>query len=157
MGGKITGFGARHSAGCPRASYLSSAMWTQRIISHILFSIMLLVQVHAAVPHHHLEESGSCGAVCHAHAEAASSWWEVVVDGVHELVHRHAESASCSSEDDVYRPAAELEFNAWAAPLDVLIFRAIVAELTPSFPSVRPLWTAATLEVRSLRGPPNRG
>jgi hypothetical protein len=132
-------------------------MWTQRIISHILFSIMLLVQVHAAVPHHHLEESGSCGAVCHEHAETASSWWEVVIDGVHDLVHRHAESSSCSSEDDVYRPAAELEFEALAAPLDVPIFTVFFAEPTPSFPSARPIWKGAALEVRSLRGPPSRG
>ena len=132
-------------------------MWPQRIISHILFSIMLLVQAHAAVPHHHLEDSGSCGAVCHAHAEAASSWWEAVVDGVHDLVHRHAESAACSSEDDVYRPAAELEFEAWVAPLVVPAFTGQITERSPSFAPIQPIWKSTAPEVRSLRGPPSRG
>ncbi len=131
-------------------------MWTQRVISHFLFSIMLLVQAHAAIPHQHLGASGSCGAVCHA-PERAESWWDAVVHEVHDLVHRHAETAACESDEEVYRPASELEFEAVQATLPPAIGRVAVPVAATVFPHEEALRTQESLEVRSLRGPPSRG
>ena len=131
-------------------------MWTQRIISHFLFSIMLLVQAHAAIPHQHLGTSGSCGAVCHAHG-SAESWWDAVVDEVHDLVHRHAETAACESDEEVFRPASELEFEAVEATLPPAIGFVAVHLAAAAFHHEEVLRTQEPLEVRSLRGPPSRG
>lgn len=131
----------------------------QRLIGQFLLSVMLLVQAHAALPHQHVTAEGSCGAVCHAHADHDASWWDAVVHGVHDLVHRHAESMACEVGEDRFRPADEVQLE-WKAVLNastgttsVIALERIVQPLAP----MRRLPHGRIPDARSLRGPPNRG
>ncbi len=132
-------------------------MWTHRIISQFFFSLMLLVQAHAAVPHQHQGGSGSCGAVCHVHEGGEDSWWEAVVQGVHDLVHRHAETSACESEDERYRPASELEFEVVSTAPPCAIERIVLPTTGFQPPQAPAFRSEEPMEVRPLRGPPSRG
>jgi hypothetical protein len=81
------------------------------------------------------------------------------MESVHHLVHRHAETAACEWDDEVFRPASELEFT-WAVAfistsLGTLgaweALGSVVAEFDEPFLQGEPL------KVRPLRGPPSRG